>query len=528
MLGGRSTGRAWPPERRLASLALPTRILSCGALVVLSALTGVLASLLDGSTGVQYACACTILAVAVVVTVWLDWRRTGDVMSVIALVGLFYLLAYVAGSIFLWFNPSFGVTVPVKQPFTHHGLMRAEWLCVLAWIGFAVGYRLRIFGFVGIPRLKLQCGNPPIQGRAMLWLYSVGWIARVAGIPRGLYFHNLPSTNIIGTVPISSTTNQILYTLAFLPLVSVAYLGVRAHSDQRFRSYYRLGLIVELAWAVSSGGRGNVVNTLLLALAVQYYTAGRFPLKPTLLAMLFTLFFVFPVLALYRDTSQKTHGYQVSNLSAGVSTYTSTGLGNVLLSGIGSTLGRFNDIIIPAALEDRGRNAYPISDGATLGWAVVNFIPHALDPGKPIVNNLQNALSYELRVTPVKNNYEAITQVAEMYWDFGTLGAAIAFLFVGSLYRELNEWTILRRSGRNPAVLALYAALAYFMMQTDETLIADQLDGFIRTVVVLSLLMWVTTRFFERPERRAQRGMNAVGRSGVPKAIALRPGNPRA
>jgi hypothetical protein len=464
-----------------------------------AALCGLLAAALAravvGSTGTQYAIATLLLAVAIPGAWVLDWRRTGDKLSILTLVGIFYLLAFVAGSIYVWFNASFGVATVKRLPFGHAAQTRTEWLCLFSWLAFAAGYRLRLFGWLAIRPLKLKTSSTSAQNISMLVLYVAGWAARIVGIPRGLYFHPTQAT----AVAQGSSLNQVLAVLGVFPSIAVAYLGASTKRDPALRRYYWAGLLIELAFAIPSGQRVDSVTILLLALIVYYYTHDRMPVKAMIVAGVFALFFVFPVLYLYR-TSNNNAGYQVSDLSGSLQTYTSGGLGNTMLFGIGSTLSRFSDIKLPAALEQFGRNAYPVSTGETVPWLFTNYVPHFIDPSKRNVIEAADSLAYTLRLTPVHNSSFAVTQVGEMYLDFGAAGAVIAIMFLGAVYREINDWLSLR--GQGPAILALYAASAYQVIRSQESLLASSFGGLVRNLVVLALIIGAVNWLLEGSHRR--------------------------
>lgn len=477
-----------PNSRTLRTLRSGNRARTgpVGLAVVGGVLAAALAPVVSGSPSTQFVCAVTLLAVSVVATLMIDWRRSGDRLSVLTLVGLFYLLAFVAGSLYVWINPSLVGTVSAHPPFDHTALIQAEWLCLFSWIAFVLGFWLRLFGWLSIPPLKLA----PRQGqaRSMTILYCIGWLARIAGIPRGLYFHPTHNT----AVAQGSTLNQALHVFGLLPAVAMAYLGVVAHDRPRLRRLYWAALATELAFAVPSGQRVDSVTVLLLAVIVYYYTHKRVPVKAIVIAATFSLFFVFPVLYLYRASNQDT-GYQVSDLSGSLTTYTSGGLGNTLLFGVDSTLKRFSDIGLPAALEQYGRGRDPVSTGETIPWLVTNYIPHAVDPSKRNVIEFTDHLAYVLHVTPVLNSSYAPTQVGEMYLDFGTVGAVLAMLIIGSVYREVDQWLALRRE--SPLVLAIYAAFGFTVIQTQESLLATSFGGMVRNIVVLAIVIRVTTWF---------------------------------
>jgi hypothetical protein len=465
--------------------AAPARLLAA-ALVGLIA--GAVAPLAATSIGLQFATACAALSLAIVSAVWLDWRRTGDIMSVLGFVALFFLLSFVAGSIWLWFQLKGQVPRVVAYHIHPHALMRAEWLAVIGWTGFALGYRARVLGLLRIPRLQLRAASPLAHDRTFAAIYIIGFAARLAAMSRGIYFHNAGAVTGTGAAAQSSSLNQIISIFADMPLVSVAYLGFRTRGVPRLRRYYVGALIVEFGLAGVSGTRGSVIGVILIVLGVALYSTGRFPVKATIVAALIGVFFVFPLLALYREASA-VNGYQVSNLSTGLTNYTSGGFGGALTSGVDSTLRRFADIVGPAAMEEYGRQVYPLPFGGSIGIDFANLIPHALDPNKPVIDTFGNEIVYAYRLSPLKNSYFALSMLGEMYLDFGAIGAGIAFFVLGSVYRELNDLFGAKRE--NQAVGAVYLALAWPIVSTVEAFIGDQLFGLLRGLVVWIVLIKV-------------------------------------
>lgn len=463
-----------------------------------------LAPVVAGGTTNQFFTAIILLTLAVVIGVADDWRRNADKLSVLTLIGAFYALAFVGGSIYVWAGASLGIPVPVHQAFGHAALVRAEWLCLISWVALVAGYRFRLFSVLRIRPLKLQAQSDGAHAAAMVVLFLVGWVARIAGVSRGLYFHPVLTSGVAA----ASSVNQALAIAGVLPSIAVAYLGIRAHTRPQWRWYYRGLLLSELGFALPSGNRVDAVTVLILALVVAYYTTRGMPVKAIIFSSIFGLFFVFPVLIIYR-TSNQDKGYQVSDLSTGIATYTSGGLGNTLLYGVGSTLKRFSDINLPAALEERGRKTDPIADGTTIGWIFTNYIPQVLDPHKRSLITYDDQLAYSLRVTPVLNSSYATTPVGELYLDFGTVGMFFAMIVLGAVFREMNEWLALRNT--NPMVLAVYAAFAYQIVRTQEPLLALGLGGLIRDLIVAAILIRGMSWLFERSDSGAVPGVTSVG-----------------
>ncbi len=410
-------------------------------------------------------------------------------MSPLGLSGLFYLLAFVGGPIFFWFNPNFGQESPRILPFDHGALATATGLCLIAWVGLAVGYIVRPLSLFRIPPLRLEGWADPSVFMLVL-LYGGGWLARLARLSRGEYFHgNVP----IATIPTTgSSTGQLLLILAILPSVVIAYVGVIGthRAAKSWLWVYRIGLGLEVLYYLPSGGRSFVVTIAVLALVVRFYAKGRLPIRMIVVTVLLLLFVLFPLVHLYRGAGREA-GFTVNaagNLQQSATTFAGQGLQQTLLYGVGSTFSRFSDIFVPAALIYRGRRAYPIDEGETILWSVTNLVPKAVWPNKPNTGTFAGSFAYSIGLVASKRTSVSTTQPGELYLNFGTLGVLIGMFFVGSVYREFGEW--LRERRHQPMVLALYAASAYGMIGSHETIIAQGMTGLLRTAIVLALILW--------------------------------------
>jgi hypothetical protein len=479
---------------------MTSRPVGIAIIILLACLCGIVPIVVSASLSLEFAALIVGLAIAVVAAVRIDLRRGGDLFSPLGLSGAFYLLAFVGGPIFFWFNPNFGQQSRVLLPFGHQALTVATALCLLGWIGFSIGYLLRPFSFLRIPALRLD-GSPAISNTALIVLYALGWVARVGSITRGQYFHGSAAGIVAPTT--GSTLNQVLFILHFLPSISVAYAGVMAATthQRKWRRLYGAGLVVDVAYYLPSGSRSDVVTVALLALAVAYYARGRFPIRMLTISAVLLLFVLFPLIHLYRG-SGGTSGFTTNtsgNLQQSAQTYTGAGLSRALLYGVGSTFSRFSDIFVPAALVEQGRAIYPVAPGHTLVWTLSSQIPHALWPSKPSVGNFSGEFAHAIGLVYSSSTSVSTTQIGEMYLNFGTIGVFVGMLFVGGVYRELGEW--LRERKRNPMVLALYAALAYSILGSHETIVAGGLMGAIRTALVLSVILWIAMQVFTPPQR---------------------------
>ncbi len=455
---------------------------------------GLLPVLVSTGVGPQFVAMLLALTSFVVLAVYADVRRRGDLLSPLALSGAFYLLAYVAGSVFYWFNPRLGQEVPFVLPFGHEALMATVGLATLGWLGLAGGYFVRPFAFLGIKPLKLDASRE-VRLRSLIIFYVVGWIARLADVAAGQYFHggkDFESTS-------GSTTSQLLHVVSILPAVVVAYVGISAllTRDRRLLTLYWVGLALDVAFYLPSGGRGQVASVVFLALSVLYYVRHRVPLKALVTAAALLIFVVFPIIHLYRGSGGQ-EGFTrtpVANLKRSTAEYTGNGAGATIFYGLGATFSRFSQVLIPASLVEQDGNTFSVEPGSTLIWAASNFIPGAVWQNKPKVGNFAAESSYAMGLTSERTTSIATTQIGEMFLNFGVIGVAVGMFFVGAVYRELSEW--LRERRRRPMVLALYASMAYGLLGTGESIVAVGLVGSIRTLLALAFFVWITSRFLD-------------------------------
>jgi hypothetical protein len=295
-----------------------------------------------------------------------------------------------------------------------------------------------------------------------------------------------------------STSAQIANDLAWLPLVAVAYLSVRRlNSPDWMRWAYWAAIAVELAYAAGSGARANVLSVAFVVLATVFYAQRRFPVRAVVVITAVTIFVVFPALYLYRGTYNSP---QSSSTQTGVASYEHSGIKTAALYGLGTTLGRFNDIIVPALLVERGRRVYRVTPGSTLLWVFADAVPHALWLGKPSVSTFAGNFGQAVGLQTTNSSAIAVTEVGELYLNFGVLGMSV-MLLIGGVYRELGEW--LRERWRSPLVLALYASMMFLILESSEGILAAELGGTVQTTLVLAFLLWLALRLCGKVQRAA-------------------------
>ena len=134
----------------------------------------------------------------------------------------------------------------------------------------------------------------------------------------------------------------------------------------------------------------------------------------------------------------------------------------------------------------------------TLRWIPEAFVPRAIlktkdDPGK--VGNEFGA-RYGLTSAGFGGNSIAISQLGELYLNFGLLGLLVGMPLVGGLYRLIGDYFADRTY--NSAILAVYSVAAWELLNGQENIIALGLVGNLKLMVVFALMMVLTTAIQRR------------------------------
>jgi hypothetical protein len=165
----------------------PAVVVGCLA-ISLSALLGVGVAALKDPTAVALIAILSLLAVPALVVAGPELRAGGDAFSPLALGALFYLLAYIAGTVFFYVQAATQVAAISPVTSTAFDLLdraavrEGGALALLGFVGVVIGYRLRSF------ERSSQSSRVP-EGAATVAsvavpLLAVGWITRIAEVVR--------------------------------------------------------------------------------------------------------------------------------------------------------------------------------------------------------------------------------------------------------------------------------------------------------------------------------------------------------
>jgi hypothetical protein len=475
-----------------------TAVVAVGSAFLACAL-GLVVSISTTSAVVRFADALAFLLLALGAAHSIARRQVGDSLNLLSLSALFYLIAFFAGALYVWFNSTLnlgqGASVIPKATISGAVAMSA-----VGWICFAAGY------FADPLRSIRSVAPPPnhLAGRVsaaavVVSLLVIGWVARAMLLASGRYYH-------IHTSPVTPTSSSWFVSMAaLLPLFALGIVGAKAFglagnaSKRGWRIPFGVLVLTELAWAVPSGAREEVVEVLAAVVIVRYYALGRLPSWKTSVAVVVAfVFVVFPVINSYRLGNFRSS--PTGALLAATNQIRADNLSETLRSG-GDTLARFADVTALARILQVGRGQIDYSSANTVLYALEDFIPRAILPGKGNYGALGNTFgrTYEFISPSDFSTSIAITEPGELYLGGGWLGLLLGMAILGGVLRLLDEYLHARRW--DAGMLGLYAVIAPLVVIGLESSIAVGFLGTIKATIFLALVVAAVAWLIPRDAR---------------------------
>jgi hypothetical protein len=431
----------------------------------------------------QFAAALVFLLTALVATHLVVLRRSGDALNLLSLAAAFYLVAFFAGGIYAWFALRHG---PEGVPGTD--ITAAVAVTGVAWLCFAAGYLADSFRFVRRIVPPPACIAAAARtGPLLACLLGSGWAARLLLVSEGRYYH----TKVNPVVQAGSS--WYVYEASLLPLVALAVAGAGAFGlggkRPRGRSWilFLVLLATELAWAVPSGSREEIVDVLVLVVVVRYYARRRLPSPRVVAAITLALVFVvFPLVGAYRSGDFRSS--PTGALLTATTQVRDRSLNGTLKAG-GDTLARFADVTSLARILEQGRDRMAFSTADTISYSLEGFVPRALFPQKPQPSAFGNEFgrAYGFLSPNDVSTAVAVTEPGELYLGGGWLALLLGMPLLGALLRTLDEYLRARRS--DLGVLALYAVIAPSVVVGLETSIAVGFVGALKSAIFIGLVV---------------------------------------
>ena len=137
----------------------------------------------------------------------------------------------------------------------------------------------------------------------------------------------------------------------------------------------------------------------------------------------------------------------------------------------------------------------PFQHGRTIVIApLIALVPTMVWPGKyDYINSVVNGVNFGTDYFGIADNTSgvAITQIAELYLNFGPIGVPLGMFVIGMLCRMAYVWFLER--GRTPAGLLLYA-FAYVHLIFIEGWFATTYSNLLKHLLVTAVVAWVCAR----------------------------------
>lgn len=282
--------------------------------------------------------------------------------------------------------------------------------------------------------------------------------------------------------------------LSYYGLIAAAALACRPEAGRGLRLMFWLVLVpVTFTLAFFGGAKSELMFLALGVLLARHYLAQRVTAPMLILAAALFLC-AFPIVNSYRTISGANADVAphrvVSLIPEALDDETADAgfVGAVWQS----VLTRVPGIDALALVVKYTPEIMPFQHGRTMIIApLIAFVPMMLWPGKyEFINAVASGVNFGSDYFGIENNASgvAITQLGELYLNFGPLGIPIGMFIIGVLCRLTYHW--FRERGRTPLGLLIYACV-YFHMIFIEGWFGSTYANALKHLVVTSLIAWL-------------------------------------
>jgi hypothetical protein len=442
----------------------------------------------------------SILFGVIVLLVLIIGARSGqtDYFEIIYAISFLYLLNFCIRGLALAFNPH-DINPSVKEFLT---IDKALLYGIIGYLSFILGYSLYA---------KKR------KGRLILFskgLFNDNWFSRMA-VKRilfiyclGIIFRLVWIITSLGSLP-SEPSGASLFSNLFLVLSYLSTIGFILFSllflrqDKFYRNIlfivvWLLMLIVETASGIIFGMRGQVVTALFIVPLFCYnYSRKRVSLSRIaiylILLLIIFLILIMPLTSIFRESRLL---YFKGSIGEYLNEVRASSLSSRASKNVGERLSELSrrEIVLEnfSIVLERTPEGFPYQYGNTFISSLLNLVPGFIFSGKEAYS-LDRYFSVEFAGwEQTSKGSTGITNIGELYVNFGFFGIIIGMFILGFLYKFVYELFI----GSNKVIGDL-EIMVYFLFFTSFIWIEASI-GAVLVDLISKLLILIPVIIFLR------------------------------
>ena len=385
----------------------------------------------------------------------------------------FFLLYYGATSV-AWIGGSQSGPSSIVPVESIPGALAVCFFALAAWlVGYAIGVpRLVMRGVSTTVNWALPFNSTRLRTRNFaLVLYGIGMTSRVVQILLGSYLYlSDPTAAISSPSPVTQVLSQGSQ-LARYGLILAALDRYVLTRSFRSTVIFRSLLAVEIAFALISGVKGELVFTLIGVAVVAVWGGRRIP-RSAIAGAIAAVLLLLPVNAAYRKivrfsgaTITGTAAIQLFP-TAVADVATSGDIPGLVTEELGRAIGRYRQIDSVGLIMAKTPSLIPYRSRSDLVLSVAaTFVPRAVWPGKPVLDT-GYAFGREYYLIPEGAvTASAVTLPGDFYRHGGLLPVVIGFILLGMVC-VLVERTML--PNRDIRRIVLYLPVCILLLGLED------------------------------------------------------------
>ncbi len=351
------------------------------------------------------------------------------------------------------------------------------------------------------PTLIFGGGLPSVRALGIAYLIGVGSLAL------GIF---LKTYGYVTTAGVSTTVLSVvqlfasLGTIATLVTLCAALVYFRT-GDRQLGRMLTTFVVIQVVLGFVIGYKGASLDPLLVTLLAYVAIRRRVPWRFVGLAMIATFVVLLPANTAYRASLREGSGGTVSALTRTLTKPELYRPDNLVSDAYVYASYRFRLIDSPALIVANTPSQYPYAHGTRyLELPLTLAVPRVLWPEKPVLDDSTQFSSTYWQIPPSRHTATGLTQVGDLYRNFGLLGVGVGMFAWGAV---LGGCSRLYRRWYSPRaeMIWLYALLkAVIYVEADLPFL---LAYWLKTLPFVVGVAWLLL-----PGRTASPGYQTMGR----------------